>query len=855
MFTPGARKARLRSQRKVLWASAVARPAQHAAQQCEPELEPYGKCFVEEHAEFIAPEFAAPEPEALIESPAAEPVLELTTEDVSADQDEFVLGADDVLAADAMLPPLGPPEPFELNPAELLQISETGLIAPEADEEIPFDAPEEDDEIFQQRRVIYDPAGDAALQLNKKADALAGARAHQDEHVRAAPPISVLVRWEREDVRALVQAAARDRRLARAEFTFEPNTVAEPLSAELRPLPDLIILDSTASRERLLDQAAELTPLVRRGAKVVMLGAVNDINLLRDLAARGVSEYVMPPIEPEEFVRTLCRLYADGSASRIIAVIGARGGVGASTIAHNLAWSIAERQQQPAALVDFDLAFGTAAFAFNQAPAQSITSILTAPEHADDELLDDIVVRPTQKLRIFSAPASVDRTLRLDPRAVEHTLSHVRRTSSWLVLDLPHDWTGWIKQALLTADQTIIVATPDLAGLAAAKNMLEALRAARPNCEPHFVLSMAGVPKRPEIAAKEFAEALGATPMASFAFDPELVGKAAVSAQMIGEVAPASKMAQQIDDLAAALTGAEIIAEASAPKPVMQAAEPERVSDDPSVPGALRRLKLARGVIVRRPQAETERYLDQARRAAAAQFAKKTPQAPARRRGASPALRVASLATAIVALVAWNIEGRRSEAQASAPAVATTTAHVAPAATPAPRNPAAEYEAAALLLETDAAAALPALQVLADEGFVPAQYRLAKAYEHGEGVDIDLVRARQWTERAANAGDARAMHDLGVYFARGDGGPINETAAFRWFRRAAAQGIADSQYNLGVLYEQGRGVSEDTAEALFWYELAARNGDQAAAERAQALAAHIAPLEAERARLRAAAFR
>jgi TPR repeat protein len=67
--------------------------------------------------------------------------------------------------------------------------------------------------------------------------------------------------------------------------------------------------------------------------------------------------------------------------------------------------------------------------------------------------------------------------------------------------------------------------------------------------------------------------------------------------------------------------------------------------------------------------------------------------------------------------------------------------------------------------------------------------------------------ARQWTERAAAAGNRRAMHDLGVYFARGEGAPLDEAAAFRWFRQAAELGVADSQYNLGVLYQQGRGVN------------------------------------------------
>jgi localization factor PodJL len=136
-----------------------------------------------------------------------------------------------------------------------------------------------------------------------------------------------------------------------------------------------------------------------------------------------------------------------------------------------------------------------------------------------------------------------------------------------------------------------------------------------------------------------------------------------------------------------------------------------------------------------------------------------------------------------------------------------------------------------------------------------AQYRLAKLYERGEGVPADLALARQWTERAAAAGNRRAMHDLGVFFARGEGAALDEAAAFRWFRQAAELGVADSQYNLGVLYQQGRGVNASAAEAMFWFLVAARQGDEDAAARAASLEPTLQANQVEQARARAAAFR
>ena len=132
----------------------------------------------------------------------------------------------------------------------------------------------------------------------------------------------------------------------------------------------------------------------------------------------------------------------------------------------------------------------------------------------------------------------------------------VRQNVPFVAVDLPHTWNSWVKHTLLAADDAIIVAGPDLASLRNTKNIIDLLKSMRPyDSPPTVVLSMVGVPKRPEIPFKDFAEALGAEPIASFPFDPALFGMAANNGQMIGEVAPQGKTALAIDALAASLTG------------------------------------------------------------------------------------------------------------------------------------------------------------------------------------------------------------------------------------------------------------------------------------------------------------
>ncbi|MES1202549.1 MAG: tetratricopeptide repeat protein, partial [Pseudomonadota bacterium] len=130
------------------------------------------------------------------------------------------------------------------------------------------------------------------------------------------------------------------------------------------------------------------------------------------------------------------------------------------------------------------------------------------------------------------------------------------------------------------------------------------------------------------------------------------------------------------------------------------------------------------------------------------------------------------------------------------------------------------------------AQAVALLRRAAEQGSAMAQYRLAKAYERGEGVPVNKQQARRWTEKAAFAGNAKAMHDLGVYMASGLGPALNEAEAFKWFKRAAELGVSDSQFNVALMYLQGRGAEPDAEQAYYWFLVASDAGDQDAAARA-----------------------
>ena len=161
---------------------------------------------------------------------------------------------------------------------------------------------------------------------------------------------------------------------------------------------------------------------------------------------------------------------------------------------------------------------------FNDEAGQGVADALSAPERLDDVLLDRLLIKRGDHLSLFTAPAALERDYDAAPEAYEAVIDAVRQSTPCVIVDLPHAWTPWIKACLLAADEIVIVATPDLASLRNAKNIIELVKHARPNdTPPRLVINQVGMPKRPEIPAKDFAETMGVDPVAVLPFDPRLV--------------------------------------------------------------------------------------------------------------------------------------------------------------------------------------------------------------------------------------------------------------------------------------------------------------------------------------------
>ncbi|WP_242912939.1 AAA family ATPase [Brevundimonas pishanensis] len=369
------------------------------------------------------------------------------------------------------------------------------------------------------------------------------------------PRIAVHIFAERQDTLAAAERAAQDRRMSRATTQVRVGGIAAAIETyQNEPTPPLILVECMKDARTLLTEIDQLAEVCDAGTKVLVVGAANDILLYRELMRRGVSEYLVAPIQPLQLIAAIGGLFTDPDQpfiGRTIAFVGARGGSGSSSVAHNTAFAMSERIGVNTVIVDYDLPFGTSGLNFNQDPIGGVADALSQPQRLDATLLDRMMVRCTDRLSLFAAPATLDADWDIDTEAFDEVTNRIRSTAPFVVLDLPHLWSGWMRSQLVSADEVVLVATPDLASLRNAKNLIDLIKQARPNdAPPRVILNQVGIPGRPEIPAKEFGQALGIHPALSIPFDAKVFGSAANNGQMILDSAAKTKAAEAFETLA-----------------------------------------------------------------------------------------------------------------------------------------------------------------------------------------------------------------------------------------------------------------------------------------------------------------
>ena len=258
--------------------------------------------------------------------------------------------------------------------------------------------------------------------------------------------------------------------------------------------PNILFVDLSESGDPLNDINA-LAEVCEPGTVVIASGQVNDVRLYRDLVASGIQDYLLKPLNPdvmrEAFVHAQAMLNApkhvEAGSDRphcAVAVIGTRGGVGASTLATSLAWLMSEKSGRSTALLDLDVHFGTGALTLDLEPGRGLTDAIENPSRIDGLFIERAMVKASDKLSVLSAEAPINSPVMTDGAAFFQLQEEIRSAFECTVVDLPRSML--VNYPHLISDVQVAVLVTELT-LAAARDAIRIISWFKSNA-PHTQL-------------------------------------------------------------------------------------------------------------------------------------------------------------------------------------------------------------------------------------------------------------------------------------------------------------------------------------------------------------------------------
>jgi pilus assembly protein CpaE len=235
-------------------------------------------------------------------------------------------------------------------------------------------------------------------------------------------------------------------------------------------LPGLILVDIDGTEDPLayVETLAATFP----AARLLAVGTANDVRLYRALQAAGVGEYLIKPLEIEDLRRAAVAVARPKEAApverrpgKVVAVLGVRGGVGASTLVVNAGWLAAQNLNQKTVILDLDLQFGTSVLALDLEPGRGLREALQHPNRLDSLLLASSMVNATEQLCVLGAEESLDHRLSFDGQALEMLLKELRSGFAFTLVDVPRLMVAQYQSVLAQADVIVLVSELSLAGI------------------------------------------------------------------------------------------------------------------------------------------------------------------------------------------------------------------------------------------------------------------------------------------------------------------------------------------------------------------------------------------------------
>ena len=335
-------------------------------------------------------------------------------------------------------------------------------------------------------------------------------------------------------------------------------------SLSITASPNILLVDLSESGDPLSDIHA-LAEVCEPGTVVIAIGQVNDVRLYRDLLASGIHDYLLKPLSPGQVRDALIDAQAVFSAPRhhdhaaakrhiSTAVIGTRGGVGASTLATSLAWLFSADEKTSTALLDLDVHFGTGALALDLEPGRGLTDAIENPGRIDGLFIERAMIRANDHLAILSAEAPINSPLLTDGAAFVQLQEEFRQAFEMTVIDLPRNMLINFPHLMNDVNLVLLVTEMTLAGARDAIRMLSWMKSNAPHVQT-IVVANKVLPGTAEISKADFEASIERKIDFFVPYDAKAAANAAKLGQTFADANRSTRAGSSIREIAKAVHG------------------------------------------------------------------------------------------------------------------------------------------------------------------------------------------------------------------------------------------------------------------------------------------------------------
>lgn len=340
---------------------------------------------------------------------------------------------------------------------------------------------------------------------------------------RSAPVSSVTIYYHHQTTMQILETISSDRRLSNVSFDFRSGG-AEAAALQGRTVQsNVLLVEFQHDVGQMLSLIRDIAANCGEQTRAIVLGSVNDAVLYRDLISQGVSDYLVKPVSAETLIGAIGNLLMASveKHGRSIAFIGAKGGVGTSTIVQNVGWFLANNNGSPTAILDANFGYGSIALLFNSNPVVTLADLSEQDGDVDDLVVQKLRVPVTDRLSLLSAPFHFQNWSHIREDYLTSVMAIAQGQNDFVLVDLPAHWDAITCQILRAVDDVVIVGCPNLLGLRNSKALTEAVRDIRNETKSPLLFLNASIEKiRTGIEKREFEKISGLTVAAYATYDP-----------------------------------------------------------------------------------------------------------------------------------------------------------------------------------------------------------------------------------------------------------------------------------------------------------------------------------------------